>query len=138
MSVLFSVLLSCFSLNASTQDHAHHVNHNMVLFGQGENFYASHIVYKVPHNYQVILKVNLPANIKVLVNKEMAAHPSDQFIYLLDHMNISQITQQPTISGQFFRRAADGSKQILFSSVILQPSEYSVVYFDELPLSLEN
>ena len=136
MSVVISILLSCLSLQVFAQEHTHHATHNMVLYGQGENFYASHLVYKVPHNYQVILKLNLPSDVKAQVNKEMSAYPSDQFIYLLDHMDIGQITQQPKISGQIFRRAADGSKQILFSSLTLQPNEYRIVYFSELPLSL--
>ena len=137
MHNLLSAILLVIGFALPQFAQAQHAHHNMVLYGQGENFYASHIVYKVPHNYQVILKLNLSFDVRATLNKEMNAYPTDQFIYLLNHMDIGQITQQPAISGQVFRRTADGSKQILFSTVALQPSDYSIVYFSELPLSLE-
>jgi hypothetical protein len=51
-------------------------------------------------------------------------------------LDISDIQKSPSISGQVFRRAEDGSKQVIFNSISLNPNEYSVIYFDELPLSL--
>ena len=105
---------------------------------QSDTYYVSHIVYKRPHNFQVILKVNFDATVKAKIANEMKAYPEDQVIYLLDHMDISQINAKPAISGQIFRTAADGSKQIIFEQVNLRTDEYSVIYFDELPLSLSS
>ncbi|MBC7429632.1 MAG: hypothetical protein H7336_13525 [Bacteriovorax sp.] len=135
---LISFLMSLLSGQSYAQDHAHHVKHNMVLFGQSDAFYVSHIVYKVPHNFQVILKVNFDSATKEILRNEMITYPAEQFIYLLDHMDISQIGEKPNISGQIFRRADDGSKKILFDQIEIASVDYSLIYFDELPLSLEN
>jgi hypothetical protein len=109
----------------------------MVLYGGPGAFYASHLVYKEPHNYQVILQVNFDLATEAKIADEMKAYPKDQFIFLLDHMDISQIQKMPSLSGQISRNASDDSKQILFESVRLEPQDYSVIYFSELPLSLE-
>ncbi len=129
-------LLSLIGSSSLAQDHSHHAKHNMVLFGKPGGFYASHIVYKSPHNFQVILKINFDAASEAKLATEMTAYPKEQFIYLLDHMDISDIQKSPQISGQVFRRAEDGSKQVILNSISLNSDEYSVVYFDELPLSL--
>lgn len=136
-NVLFfiTIILSLASVQSFAQDHVHHVKHSMILFGEADNYYASHIVYKNPHHFQVILKVHFNSNVKAKIGSEMRAYPSDQFIYLLEHMDISLINQKPAISGQIFRRVVDGSKQIIFEQVELKPEEYSVIYFDELPFS---
>lgn len=133
---LILVIINLIGVQSFAQDHAHHVKHNMVLFGDGNTYYASHIVYKEPHNFQVILKINLDSIVKEKVTSEMQAHPGDQVIYLLDHMDISKINAKPDISGQIFRIAADDSKQVIFEQVNLKANEYSIIYFDELPLSL--
>ncbi len=129
-------LLSLIGSSSFAQDHSHHAKHNMVLFGKPGGFYASHIVYKSPHNFQVILKINFDATSEAKLATEMTAYPKAPFIYLLDPMDISDIQKSPSISGQVFRRAEDGSKQVILNSISLNPNEYSVVYFDELPLSL--
>lgn len=129
-------LLSLMSSSSLAQDHSHYSKHNMVLFGIPGGIYATHIVYKSPHNFQVILKINFDATSEAKLATEMTAYPKEQFIYLLDHMDISDIQKSPPISGQVFRRAEDGSKQVILNSISLNSDEYSVVYFDELPLSL--
>jgi hypothetical protein len=138
IAFLTLALLSLMSSSSFAQDHSHHAKHNMVLFGKPGGFYASHIVYKSPHNFQVILKINFDAASEMKLATEMTAYPKEQFIYLLDHMDISAIQKSPPISGQVFRRADDGSKQVILNSISLDPNEYSVVYFDELPLSLSS
>jgi hypothetical protein len=129
-------LLSLMGASGFAQDHSHHAKHNMVLFGKPGGFYASHIVYKSPHNFQVILKINFDEATEAKIATEMTAYPKEQFIYLLDHMDISDIQKSPSISGQVFRRGEDGSKKVILYSIGLNPSEYSIVYFDELPISL--
>lgn len=133
---LVFVILAAVSSRSYAEGHSHHVKHNMVIFGTSGGFYASHIVYKVPHNYQVILKVNLDPIANATLSAELSANPNEQFIYLLDQMNIADLQQTPRISGQVFRRAADGTKSLALSSVILEPGDYSIIYFNELPLSL--
>jgi hypothetical protein len=136
-SLLLLLSIALFSKASFSQDHKYHAKHNMILFGESDSFYASHIVYKVPHNYQVILKINFDSNSKEIINKEMTLNPKDQFIFLLNHMNISQINEMPLLSGQIFRRAQDGSKKMILPFIELSPDDYSNIYFDELPLSLE-
>lgn len=131
-------LLLGFSFNTlALVDHSSHAKHNMILFGDKGHYYASHIVYKAPHNFQVILKLELNSELDQRITAEKSQHPSDEFIYLLDHMDISQIKNQPSLLGQVFRISADGTKQIISEKVGIMPSEYSVIYFDELPLSLQ-
>ena len=135
---LASLLLIIFTNSSQAQDHSHHVKHNMILFGTHDNLYVSHIVYKKPHNFQVILKIRLTSELSHLIEKEMEDNPSDQFILLLDHMDIGKIYEKPIISGQVFRRKSDGSKKIILNNLEISPLQYSVVFFNELPLSLEN
>ncbi|MBC7457351.1 MAG: hypothetical protein H7235_03675 [Bdellovibrionaceae bacterium] len=135
---LISLIVNLVSLHSFAQDHVEHAKHNMVLFGEADAYYASHIVYKKPHNFQVILKVTFDPNAKSKIANEMMSHSKDQFIFLLDHMDISKINEKPGISGQIFRTNADGSKQIIFEQMALKDTEYSIVYFDELPLSLSD
>lgn len=133
--LLMTIILSIGTASLA-QDHSHHAKHNMVLFGEADSYYVSHIVYKVPHNFQIILKINLSSIVKAKVASEMSTYPNDEFIYLLDHMDISKIDEKPTLSGQVFRRTADGTKHVIFEKVGLRPEEYSIIYFNELPLSL--
>lgn len=134
--LLTSLLISFFSLQSFANTPAAHAKHNMVLFGEAHTYYASHLVYKAPHNYQVILKLDLDASSKTKLGIELQAHPQDQFIFLLDHMDISQIELKPTIAGQIFRNDSTGAKHVIFESVHLSAGEYSVIFFNELPLSL--
>jgi hypothetical protein len=139
MKSIFFLTLNLMTLIGSSsfaQDHSHHAKHNLVLFGKPDGFYASHIVYKSPHNFQVILKINFDVTTEAKIETEMTNYPKDQFIYFLDHTDIRDIQKSPSISGQVFRKAEDGSKQVVLNSISLNPNEYSVVYFDELPLSL--
>lgn len=129
--------LALFTKASFSQDHTHHAKHNMVLFGESDSFYASHIVYKVPHNYQVILKINFDSNSKEIIKNEMISNPKDQFILLLNHMDIRQINEMPILSGQIFRRSQYRLKTMIFPLVTLNPNDYTIIYFNELPLSLE-
>lgn len=119
------------------QDHSHHSQHNMVLFGE-DKLYASHIVYKEPHNYQVILKLDLESNLQAAINNEQRLYPNDTFILLLDSMDIGQIQSKPKISGQVFRRSSDEMKHLILEKLEIDPKKYSVTYFNELPLDLSS
>lgn len=135
----YLVLLFCtiFSLQTfATDNHSHHAKHNMVLFGESEIF-LSHIVYKVPHNFQVILKIELDEKTKATYLQEKKSNPDDEYIFLLDHMDIKDISTVESISGTISRTDAAGAKTILATNVVLKRSQYKVIYFDELPLSLE-
>ena len=114
-----------------------HVNHMMVLYGEDEIF-ASHVVYKAPHNYQVILKLNLPHVYCWIYLKEKEAHPSDQFIYILNPIDIRQIASLSAISGVVFRRDHRNQRFDLIPNLKIDRSDFEIVYYDELPLSLQS
>lgn len=130
--VLFTLLLGHFSY----AQHSNHAKHNMVLFGDSEIF-ASHIVYKVPHNYQVILNIEFDQKTKDLYLNERVLHPADEFIFLLDDMDIKDITSAPSISGAISRTDAGGNRLEIIKNVQVDREHFKVIYFDELPLSLE-
>jgi len=140
--VLVRILVTTFLIIFCAEGWAHgpehnHARHNMVLYGQEEVF-ASHLVYKVPHNFQVILKVNFDEKTQVTYRRERALYPQQKIIYLLDTMNIKDIASAEFISGQVFRIDENGKRIELASEVSLSRGGFAVVYFSELPLSLAN
>jgi len=129
---LFILVFSAYSL---AQDHSHHVKHNMVMYGESEIF-LSHLVYKVPHNYQVILKIELPTEVRERYLAEKKAHPQDRFIFLFDHMCIEDIAEAEYVVGEIFRKDALGNKIVLEASLQLMKENYKIVFFNELPTDL--
>lgn len=113
---------------------ASHPSHNMLLFGS-EEIYASHIVYKSPHNFQVILKLRLPDNVKEHYLLLRDSHPDAQIVLLLDPFDISTIATASTISGLIKVRGS--SNRILTPRVTLTRNDFDLVFFNELPLALD-
>jgi hypothetical protein len=107
MKFFLIIIALVFSLAVNAQSHTHHTTHNMVMFGEGEIF-ISHIVYKVPHNYQVILKVHLAGEIlqKYLEAKKTSA----QMIFLFDKMNISEIYSAGFLKGVIYSEDSEGNR----------------------------
>ena len=60
-------------------------------------------------------------------------HPKDQFIHLLDHMDISQINLISSISGVIPRTDASGKKFEIKKNVLVSRDNFELIYFDELP-----
>jgi hypothetical protein len=136
LKLIVLYILLTFSPAAHGEEHDQHAKHNMLIFGRAE-IYASHLLYKVPHNYQVMLKLELPPAVENLYLKERVKHPADKFIFLLDEMNISQIEKADGISASIFRRDRAGEKHVLVPRVELESKDFIVLYLNELPLSLE-
>jgi hypothetical protein len=114
--------------------HEHHVKHNMILFGRDEVF-VSHLVYKEPHNYQVIVKVKFdPKSLQIYLDTQ-ARHPKDLFIYLLDPGHIASIESESSLSGTILH-VKNGKRIPIAEGVKLQRPDFEVIFFDELPLSL--
>lgn len=112
-----------------------HAMHNMVVFGV-EEIFASHIVYKVPHNFQVILKLDLSDEVRRVYLAEKKKFPEQQFILLLKHMDIKEISKADFISGTLLREDVDGRRVELVPLVELRRDQFKIIFFDELPISL--
>ncbi len=110
--------------------------HNMILLGEAEVF-ASHIIYKEPHNYQVILQLNFNSEDQRAYLDAKKANPNSLFFLTLDHMDISKISTSQAISGSIYFEDPGAQKHLLIPKVILAKNEYRVLYFDKLPLSLK-
>lgn len=135
--VLFvSLILASVTTAATADDHAHHARHNMLIYGSGEVF-ASHIVYKAPHNYQVIFRVVLPEAVATAYHASRALHPDDTYLWLLDPLDMSTIESQTQLSGTFFREDATGEREILAPSLALTNDAYKLLLFNQLPLALD-
>lgn len=132
-----TVFIFGLSLTLSAENpHHKHVKHNMVIFGETEIF-LSHIVYKSPHNYQVLLKIEPDEEFRQIYGDSRKNHPDDDYIFLLDGMNIAEIADSGSISGTLFRTDETGLKTILSPDVKIDRLHFKVFYFNELPLSLE-
>ncbi|MFZ3230668.1 MAG: hypothetical protein WA160_10725 [Pseudobdellovibrio sp.] len=112
-----------------------HPKHNMILFGENEIF-ASHIVFTAPHNFQIILKLSLDKSTTDTYVNEKLKHTSDKFIFLLDPMDIKNIATVDFISGAIFRIDKNETKTELLNNVLLERNDFEVIFFNELPLSL--
>lgn len=136
-SVVLASAMSFSNIVASAQPaHHNHAKHNMIVIGENDVF-ASHLVYKQPHNYQVILSVHLPNDVKTKYLAERRLHPNDTYLYLLEEMDMRDISTAKEIRGSLFREDANGEKSVIDSALTLQTGGFRVVYFSELPLSLE-
>ena len=119
----------------ATSHDEHHPPHKMFMFGENEVF-ASHIVYTKPHNFQVILKLRLDAAAQEKYLSERRRHPKDDFIYILDAMDIGQIRSAERIAGTVFRQDENGLRSDLFQ-LELAKGGFDILYFSELPSSLD-
>ncbi len=136
MKYLLLMIALAFSVSIAHAQHNHHTKHNMVLFGE-DKIYASHIVYKVPHNFQVILEVNLPSEAKQKYLEARRQTPEATFVLLLDHMDIREIANVDSIQGPIFRLSDSGPRELIAPAFSIARQDYRLIYFDELPLSLE-
>ena len=133
---ILMALSTILATAARAQGQGIHVKHLMVLVGNGEVF-ASHVVYKVPHNFQVILSISLPTDAKQAYLLERSAHPNDNFFFQLDPIDLSAIREASEVSGSLLRESEVGIRTTIFESVTLRQPDFSVLFFNELPLSLE-
>jgi hypothetical protein len=133
MKFFLVIIVLAFSLVVNAQSHTHHTKHNMVMYGESEVF-LSHIVYKVPHNYQVILRIRISSEIlhKYLEAKKSAS----QMIFLFDKMNISEIANASFIKGIIYSEDSEGVRTQIETDVKIEKQDFDIIYFNELPLVL--
>ncbi len=136
--MLLSLLAGFASFASPTTPgpHDHHKRHFMVLAGETEVF-AYHYVYKVPHNYQVILKVNFDEATKSTYLAEKAAHPKETFFYYFDPMVIADVASVTELSGSLVREDASGTQFEILKKIVVPRADFEVLFFDEVPLKLD-
>jgi len=136
MKSLVVLLFTFISLSSFSQEHpAHHVKHGFFLYGD-KTLYASHIVYKVPHNYQVILRITPHHDLQLEYNKAKSLEPASKFIFVFDQMDLTKIESYPTVTGILFSEDLNGDCQAVTGRLELTEKSYEVIYFSELPASL--
>lgn len=115
----------------------HHPKHNLVVFGETQVF-ASHIVFKQPHNYQVELALTFSADVQDAYLRARTGHPDDTYIFLLDPVDISQVSNLERLTGALFRRDHNNQRFDIASSVVVERDSFQVIFLQELPLSLSS
>jgi hypothetical protein len=121
--------------NPSLNESNDHSQHNMILLGEGPIF-ASHIVYKEPHNFQVLLEIKFDEETKSLYLASKADHSQALFIFLLDPIDIKNISTQEFISGSISYTDSAEQRHEVIHHVTVSRANFKVIYLDELPLSL--
>lgn len=122
---------------ASDAQHQHvHPKHNMILLGT-DPIFASHIVYKVPHNYQVLLEIKFDAPTIEQYQAAKKNFPNDLFLFLLDPLDIKDIAAQAPLTGKLLRQDSAGDRHEIVSTTTVRKGNFNLIYFDEVPLSLE-
>jgi hypothetical protein len=128
------IFMTAQNVTAATadNDHHHHPKHNMLIYGS-EEIFASHVVYKTPHNFQVILNLTLADDVKAAYLRARGAHPDESLYLLLDEMDISKIRGMDTISGTLQRETPSGERETLVTGVTITKDNFKILFFNELP-----
>jgi hypothetical protein len=131
VAMIFMTAQNVAAANADN-DHHHHPKHNMLIYGS-EEIFASHVVYKSPHNYQVILSLTLTDDVKAAYLRARAAHPEESLYLLLDEMDIAKIRDLDSLSGTLQRETPSGERETLATGVTITKDKFKVLFFNELP-----
>ncbi len=128
------IFMTAQNVTAATadNDHHHHPKHNMLIYGF-EEIFASHVVYKAPHNYQIILSLTLTDDVKTAYIRGRATHPDESLFLLLDEMDISKIREMDSLSGTLQRETSSGERETLATGVVITKDNFKILFFNELP-----
>lgn len=131
MKTFFTAVLLALCPFSNTQAHSGHIKHNMILLGEREVF-ASHIVYKRPHHYQVLVSLKFDEATQAAYLAAKKAHPQALFILLLDPMEIGKIKDQESLVGSLTYQVDGGESQVLLPEVAVPKERFEVLYLEEL------
>ncbi len=135
MKKLCLVLIMTIISTLSAQAQSAHAKHNMILLGEKELF-LSHIVYKVPHNYQILVKVKLDSGTQTIYSKARSQYPDNLFIFLLSEVDLVELPRTKILKGNLLVELENGTRTVLEQNVEID--DFSILYFDELPLDLSS
>lgn len=136
MLTIILVALATFAQGSGSgqpPDHSHHtVKHYFVLMGENEVF-ASHVVYRPPHNYQVLMKVQLPAEIETKYLESKKQFPKATFLLYFNPFVVSEIQSYPVLKGVLLQQNPDGQETLIAENLSLDAKDYQIFYFEEVP-----
>lgn len=115
--------------------HSGHAKHNMLVFGTDEIF-ASHLVYKRPHNYQVILTLNFDQETRAAYLIFRQNRPFALVKFLLDHSDIAKIESMEALTGPLLYEDEAGKNQEILPNISIPRKDFKILYLEELPLAL--
>jgi hypothetical protein len=137
LAVLGLVLVNNVRASDGPPTHDHdHARHYMILMGENEIF-ASHFVFKQPHNYQVLLSVKFDPATQAKYREEREKHPNELFMLFLDPIVIKDIEHLDSISGKLLVEDKNEVQHEILPAVNLGRDQFKVIFFNEVPLSLE-
>lgn len=133
--ILFLMSVQVPASTEGNHGHAGHVRHNMLLYGV-EPVFASHIVYKEPHNYQLILQLGLDELARSTYLKIRNEHPEVRQFLLLDPLDLNEFASTDSLTGSLLYEELDGKRHVLLERITIPKKSYKVIYFEKLPVSL--
>jgi hypothetical protein len=135
--MLVAMVLALMGVSSSgmAQSHEHLSKHGFVLMGD-EQIFASHIVYKHPHNYQILIELTFDAKTTQVLRNARAAEPENLFVFVLDPLDLTQIASQRSLTGIIQSRNKNDERTTIIDGVVVANRFFKIIYFEELPLSL--
>src|SRR3954471_3177534 len=120
MRRLYWILMICaVSAYSRAEAPSHqHADHGMLLLGSQEIF-ASHIVNKVPHNWQVELQVRFSDEVREQYLEEKLNYPDEKLVLVLQHLDLASIKSATSLTGFIVRVDANGKKTKVIPDVRL-------------------
>jgi hypothetical protein len=118
---------------ASAQGHSgsHVAKHGFMLFGTSD-VYAAHIIAQPPHNYQVLLQLDLEDPTLSAYFAARAADPGAFFRLVLDPLDLSRLASVDGVTGTIYSEH-EGRDDITVATFALPRVNYTILYFNELP-----
>ncbi len=142
LKILMTLSISLFgtlalsAIDAPSGDHSHHnVKHNFIMYGENP-IYASHLIYKAPHNFQVILQLNLSSQLVTSISELRIQNPNAVFYFEALNLDFSEFSNVNELTGAIFYEDEAGRRHTVIESNSITKDNFKVIYFYQLPLDL--
>lgn len=127
---LIPLVISLFA-GAAHAEHAHPVKHGFILMGTTEVF-AAHIIASTPHNWQVLLALQLPETAEAAYTAAKAATPDGKMILVLDPVDLAGLAGEARLTGTISTEDAAGVRTPVATGVVIENDAFRVLYAEEL------
>jgi len=133
--VIFALFTSIMAFGGGSHEHPPvHKKHSFVFVDRNAE-YATHVVYKKPHNFQVNIRLK-PLPLLPYIAEAMASFPEQSFFIQFNPFDISKMNEKPDLSATIVREDSSGQLIPIAKDFSLVAGNYEVTYFEELPLDL--